>query len=315
MKYTLHATTAYHVTGIKTLGWELTVCNALDPPDSPCRKILRNRDSYGHLLYDFLKRLLPSLPKKRRIIEIGGGYGALMRDFLERQEFDRVVMVDISPVLIERQRETLYGKRVEFRCEDFLETPASCLDGMDMALMNENLGDFPTLTDLGPELFDAPPDSLAGPLYEARDLIDRYGLSPPPMSPFHLNIGALKALEKLCLAGIPVIFLSEHSCEAKAPPPFRDRIGLKASGNPERIRLYGHDEYTIRFSDLETMGRALGYATTRGPLADILEWEMTGRLGRILTQGLSFSDEDEILRQFLGDLYQYEYLVLVKDPR
>jgi hypothetical protein len=129
-----------------------------------------------------------------------------------------------------------------------------------------------------------------------------------------MNIGALAALEKLCLAGIPAIFLSEHSCEAKAPPALGGVISVMSSGNPERISLYGHEEYTLRFSDFEAMARSLGYRTIHGPLADILEWEMTGQLGCILASKLTARDEDEILRQFLGDLYQYEYLILVRDP-
>ena len=33
----------------------------------------------------------------------------------------------------------------------------------------------------------------------------------------HINIGAIEIVEKLCLAGIKYIYLSEHSCEAVVP--------------------------------------------------------------------------------------------------
>jgi SAM-dependent methyltransferase len=315
MAFTLHSTAGYHRERMLTLGWELTVCNALEQPDSPCRSILKKPDSYGRLLYAHLERFFP-MGGLRGILEIGGGYGFLMRDFLSRKKFAPVVLVDISPAMIERQRSTLSSAgndRIEYRCEDFLATPASRLAGIDLAILNENLGDFPQLLDLDPGFLDAEPGSLEGPLRLARRFCSRYGLSPPPRVPFHINIGAWEALEKLCRAGIPRIFIGEHSCEATVPFELAGSLSLPSSGNPERIPLYGHEEYTIRFSDLERIAGSLGYRVCRGPFADFLEWEKTGRLRRILSSPQNLGEEDEAIRQFIEDLYCYEYLILVRE--
>lgn len=94
----MSSTSDYYVHGIDTLGWELTVCNALYPVKSPCRGILKRDDSYGNLLYDYLGRFLP-MGEIRSVIEIGGGYGYLMRDFLTKSPSLKVTMLEISPFL------------------------------------------------------------------------------------------------------------------------------------------------------------------------------------------------------------------------
>jgi len=309
MNYLYHSTEAYHREAIRTLGWELTLCNALEPLDSPCRKLLRNPASYGELLYDYLAQYFPS-QKPQRIVEIGGGYGFLMRGFLGRQNFAKVLMVDISPLLIEKQRDTLRNDGIEYRCEDFLKTPIDSLSGMDIAIMNENLGDFSTLTNLDALRLDQLPEDLDAWEREVNRYRVTYGIFVPENSPFALNIGALTALEKLCVAGIPLIYLAEHSCEAKVPFELNKFISVRASSQPERIPLCGHDEYTIRFSDLEAMAKSFGYVVSRGPLANILEWNLDEPLRRILSSPIMITDRDEIIRQFIGDLYQYEYLVM-----
>ena len=68
---------------------------------------------------------------------------------------------------------------------------------------------------------------------------------------FNVNIGAIEAVGKLCNAGIPYIYVGEHSCEASVPEGLRSVIRIESTGNPERISLAGHDEYTIKFSYLE----------------------------------------------------------------
>ena len=86
MNYTVNSTKTYHVSQLNSLGWELTVCNALYPENTPLRRLLRSNDSYGHHLYDYLRKLLP-MERIQRVIEIGGGYGYLMKGFLERNQF------------------------------------------------------------------------------------------------------------------------------------------------------------------------------------------------------------------------------------
>ena len=66
-------------------------------------------------------------------------------------------MLDISPYLLCRQKETLGEHSVTYREEDFLETDTAFLREFDMAIMNENLGDFPTLVNLNQEIFQLSP--------------------------------------------------------------------------------------------------------------------------------------------------------------
>ena len=87
---------------------------------------------------------------------------------------------------------------------------------------------------------------------------------------------------------------------------------IEPMGNPERIILRGHDEYTIRFSDLEKIARAFQYRIIRGPFADFLAFDFSEKVGYIIRTGFSQKDEHEIIRHFVEDLYKYEYLILVK---
>jgi len=308
----LNTTTDYHINSLKSLGWELTVCNALYPGETPVRKLLTRDDSYGHFLYDYLTRLAP-MERIRRVVEIGGGYGFLMKDFLDRNGALEVSMIDISPFLLEKQMEALSGFNVSYRQEDFLETDPALLGGFDLALLNENLGDFPTLTNIPSDLLswaDRGPDYPV--LEKALHYFDKYKFSPPGGETFNLNIGAIEALEKLCEAGIPHIFLGEHSCEAPVPAGLCTLVRITSTGNPERIRLKGHDEYTIKFSHLENVARAHGYEVTRGPFVDFVPVEMTREVRSILAAPSIYGDRGEIICQFIEDLYKYEYLFLTK---
>jgi hypothetical protein len=306
----VNVTTDHYRRGEASLGWELTVCNSLHPPASPCRKILKRSASYGSLLYDFLSRLVP-MERIGRILEIGGGYGYLMRDFLLRNPSMQITMLDISPLLSAKQEETLRGYAVAYRVEDFLETPHSVLRGMDMAVLNENLGDFPTL-------LDVPADSLESSEGEAdlgktREMFRRYHFQVPESDLFHFNLGAVEAVENLCLAEIPYIFLGEHSCEASVPDALRGLVHFASAGQPERIPLKGHDEYTIKFSYLESVAKACNYSVLRGPFADFLEIAWDERLRHIMASPSLVDEEAEVLRHFVQDLYKYEYLVLMKN--
>lgn len=247
------------------------------------------------------------------IIEIGGGYGFLMKDFLDKKGSVRVTMVDISPFLLEKQRETLAGYDVAFREEDFLDTDPALLRHYDVAIMNENLGDFPTLVNLSRDVFDMPGKAVDAALKTAIILFDRYGLERPDREVFNLNIGALQAVEKLCASGVPYIYLGEHSCEAVVAEPLRPFIRIESAGNPERIPLKGHDEYTIKFSHLQQIAPAFNYSSVRGPFADFIPVPMTERLRVILASGGRSSDEDEMICQFVEDLYKYEYLILIRE--
>jgi len=104
MSYFINSTAKYHQQDLNSLGWELTVCNSLEPVDSPCRKILASPYSFGQHLYNFLNGIIP-LNDIRTVLEAGGGMGYLMRDFLTLNPRLRAKMIDISRYLLAKQKE------------------------------------------------------------------------------------------------------------------------------------------------------------------------------------------------------------------
>jgi hypothetical protein len=307
----INDTTDYHLYELATLGWELTICNALHPPNSPCRQMLRRRESYGRLLYDHLRRLIP-MADIRHLLEIGGGYGYLTKDFLRKNRFLKATLLDLSPYLLQRQRTTLRRHQARFIQADIIYTDVRDLRGYDLAVLNENLGDLPTLIGVEGGIFGRPPEELAPPLQRVRRIFEQYQLEQPASETFNLNIGALELVEKLCTAAIPYVFLSEHSCEAVVPDDMKRFLRFPSPGNTEQIRLRGHDEYTVKFSYLEAIARACGYQTVRGCFAEFLEFDFTDKVRYIMTSASVDKDEHEIIRHFIEDLYKYEYLVFVR---
>jgi SAM-dependent methyltransferase len=306
----VNSTETYYRFGDASLGWELTVSNALYPADSPCRKVLATPASYGHLLYDYLSRFIP-MDAVRRVLEIGGGYGYVMKDFLNRNPSMTATMVDISPRFSAVQRQTLKDYPADYLIADFMEFDPSYLNRKDMVLLNENLGDFPTLVDVPRSLFEKSPH---GPIERrVHELFGRYSFEVPDTETLNFNLGAVEAVEKLCTSQIPYIFMGEHSCEAEVPEPLKSLFALHPSFRPERISLKGHDEYTIKFSYLERAAAFHGYSTRRGPFADFLKIEWNDRLRRLMASPSLADGESEIIRHFVEDLYKYEYLILMSN--
>jgi hypothetical protein len=286
----------------------------LEDPRSPCRRVIRKSDSFGNLLYDFLSTAMP-MDSIRRLVEVGGGYGHVMRDFLDRNSTLLATMIDISPFLLSQQRETLREFDVQFLQEDFFETDCSVLADIDLAVLNEVIGDFPTACDIPCNALLEDSDPEDNLLSEVRRICSSYGITPPAKECFTLNLGAIQAIEKLCAARIPYIYVSEHSCEARVSKELTGLIELKTTGFPERIRLRGHDEYTIRFSDLERVAASFGYSSRRGQYLDFIEPVIEGEVPFILCLDSSKVDRYEIIRQFIEDLVKYEYLILSRFPQ
>ena len=218
MKYFINSTTDYHQHDLNSLGWELTVCNSLEPVTSPCRKILSTPDSFGRLLYHFLKTIIP-LDEIGSVLEIGGGMGYLMRDFMSLNSRLRAKMIDISPYLLDKQKEILQTHPVDFELADIFIVPSKNLTGFDLAILNENLGDLPTLVT---SQNDAHEGNIADVKQKLEHFNKKYNLSLGLNEDEHINIGAMEMVEKLCLAGIQYIYLSEHSCEAAVPDGMKD---------------------------------------------------------------------------------------------
>jgi hypothetical protein len=307
---TVNSTADYYKSGEDSLGWELTVSNALYPEDSPCRKVLKKAASYGDLLYDHLSLFIP-MGKVQNVLEIGGGYGYVMKDFLIRRPSMTATMVDISPRFLAIQRQTLKDYTVNYVIDDFMGLDPSTLAGKDLGILNENLGDFPTLVEIPKTIFD---QSHLEPLErKVQELFSRYSFEVADTDRFSFNLGAVEAAEKLCASGIPYIFMGEHSCEAKVPELYRGILSISSSFQPERISLKGHNEYTIKFSYLEKVAAFYRYSTRRGPFADFLKIQWNDRLRHIMTSPSLADDESEIIRHFIEDLYKYEYLILTKE--
>ena len=292
-----------------SLGWELTICNALEPPQSPCRSILRVNASYGEILYRHLAAYIP-MDSIERVIEIGGGYGYLMRDFLRVNHRLSATMVELSPAMRAVQRETLNGLPVTFIDDDFFNINTRLVSDHQLAVLNEVVGDFPTLCDCDPSELTRPARRLDPVLAKARSIIKRYGLTVSE-DPYTLNIGAIEAVERVAKAGIPYAFVSEHSCEAAAPDDLAPFLELPRGGAPRPIHLKGHCEYTIRFSDLVRVASGCGYRVTRGRYADFLSFDWNERVQFIMSSR-SQKEEHEIIRHFIEDIFTYEYIVMAR---
>ncbi len=308
-KHFLSTTADYHKHGLDSLAWEVTVSVMLENPLSPCRNVLRKGDTFGNLLYDFLGTVIP-LDRVRRIAEIGGGYGHLMRDFLRRGRKREATMIDLSPFLLGQQQETLRDFDVQFVLGDFLEVDDSVLSNIDLAIINEVIGDLPAACEVPRNALLDGSDSGDALLSEVRRIYNTYGIAPPVANRFTVNLGAIQALEKLCLARIPYLYLSEHSCEARVPEDLTGLLEQTTTGDPELIRLHGHDEYTIRFSDLERVASFFGYTSRRGQYIDFIRPVIEGEVAFVLCLGSSKIDRYEIIGQFIEDLVKYEYLIL-----
>ena len=305
----LSTTNGYHKHKLDSLGWEITLSVMLENPRSPCRSVLRKGDSFGNLLYDFLGTVIP-MDRIRRIIEIGGGYGHLMRDFLRRNSKLEATMIDLSPFLLAQQREALRDFDVRFVPGDFLEMGDSVLSNIDLAILNEVIGDLPAACQVPRNaLFDGS-DAKDTLLSEVQRIYNSYGIAPPVANRFNVNLGAIQAMEKLCTAKVPYLYVSEHSCEARIPDELTGLLEQTTTGDPERIRLHGHDEYTIRFSDLERVASSFGYTSRRGQYIDFIRPVIEGEVAFVLCLGPSKIDRYEIIGQFIEDLVKYEYLIL-----
>jgi hypothetical protein len=310
MKYLINSTADYHQHDLNSLGWELTVCNALEPVKSPCLKILSSPCSFGQHLYNFIKEIIP-FKDISSILEIGGGMGYLMRDFLTLNPQIQAKMIDISPYLLTKQKETLQSFQVDFELVDILTVPSESFSGFDLAIMNENLGDLPTLVSEPGKKNNS--DQKIDPFWERLDYFNKkYNLPLRLNENENINIGAIEIVEKLCLAGIKYVYLSEHSCEAIVTEPMKSYVSLQSSGIPEMISLKGHNEFTVKFSYLQKIAEMLHYKTKRGAFADFLPLNINDKVRTALRLISPTNDEQEIIRQFVYDLYKYEYLILIK---
>jgi hypothetical protein len=308
MGYSLNTTDNYHINNLTSLGWELTVCNALYPENSSCRKVLQRNASLGVNLYRFLEKLIP-LKKVHNILEIGGGLGYLMHDFLSLNPQLKATMLDISPYLLKKQKEILKDFKVDFYENDILNIGIETLASYDLIIMNENIGDLPTLV-ADPGEGSGGEKNLSYFLEKATYFSKKYKMTFAVKE--NINIGAMILLENICQSGVKYIYFSEHSCESHVPEHLEPYIDIEPSGVPEKISLKGHDEYTIKFSYLQKIAELFHYKVKRGTIADFLPLKINRKVLVALRLKKPFTSEQEIIQQFVYDLYKYEYMILIK---
>ena len=307
MRYFPNSTAKYHQHDLTSLGGELTVCKALEPPESPCRKALVSPLTFGQHLYHFLNKLFPMADVKN-VVEIGGGMGYLMRGLLILDPGILAKMIDIPPFLLKRQKETLKSFQADYELNNIFTINPQTLSFFDLTVLNKNIGDFPALVvDQGKKGSDSPSEYFREKL---EHFCRTYDLQADKGK--NVNIGAMEVIEKLYLTGIKYTYLSEHSCETAVPDEIKLYLRFESAGVPEEITLKGHQEFTIIFSYLRKIARRLNYQTIRGSFADFLTLRMNDKIKMALSLTTPINDEQEIIRQFVHDVYKYKYLILIR---
>jgi SAM-dependent methyltransferase len=310
MDYSINRTEDYHEHSIKTLGWELTICNAMQEENTPIRKILVKNENYGKHLINFIAKYI-SLERVRNILEVGGGYGFIMREILQALHVNKAVMIDISKFLLDIQKKNCSNYNVEFIHDDIFNLNLDYFKQFDLIILNENLGDFPTIENIDISMV-MNEDKLMDSFYQRmRYFIDEYELSIEERKRNNFNIGAVDIIERLCKSGVEFIYAGEHSCEAGIKIESSNKVEYTYS-IPEKIKLAGHNEYTIKFSYLTKIAEKNNYSVKRGIYADFIDIMQTDELNFIMKSN-SIKDEHEIVRHFIEDLYKYEYVLLIRN--
>jgi hypothetical protein len=200
---------------------------------------------YGELVAESLK-----IKDGSSILEVGPGLGDLAESICSKLADFHYTFCDISYDFISNLRARFKGGRFSFEFGDFLT--AKFREKFDVIICNEVLADLPTIVNMA--LYS--PKIRAGDeeaYYDALSLIKFYGLKLGKASAF--NYGAVKFLDKAkgLLNDGGKLFICEHS-----------------SAEPQRIGVFGHNEYTIDFSVLEKIAQKLGFRIRRGGMSDLL---------------------------------------------
>ena len=306
----------------------MTVCQSLGDGSGAFARALQKPAAYGALLADYLHREA-SLPLQcGNIVEIGGGYGTLMAALLETLSPEQVTMIDISATLLQKQQERLKQHQISFHCEDIFSWLPHLDKSVDLLILNEIIGDFPTITGLcrdslqshlqklqiEPGALGLPSDLLPHELLaEAARLITTYKLNIDNLpETFNLNYGALHFIERLAKTKVARTFISEHGCDTIVPYPFSlyPTIQHATDLNPRRIQLKDHDEYSIRFDHLEEIAKVLNFKVKRLHLMDLLNVRFDDEINYLLTSQRPINEEQEILLEFYEHVAEYQGVLL-----
>ncbi|MEA1921829.1 MAG: SAM-dependent methyltransferase [Pseudomonadota bacterium] len=325
----LNLTSDYYTGAHPSLLWEMTICQSLGEGDGAFAKALEKPAAYGSLIADYLLQSTSSPKECGEIIEIGGGYGTLMAALLEVLKPQQVTMVDISPTLLQKQQERLAQFPITFQRKDIFAWLPTLKRPVDLLILNEIIGDFPTITGLSraslqahlhksqtePETLGLPSDLSPQELFaEAARLISTYNLDLNNLpETFNLNYGALFFIERLAKTKVSRTFITEHGCDTVLPYPFSLYPAIQPESNnlnPRRIQLKDHDEYNIRFDHLEQIAKALNFKVKRFHLMDLLKVRFDDEINYLLTSQQPINEEQEILLEFYEHVAEYQGILL-----
>lgn len=298
----INETRQYHRNYPIDLMTEFTICESLTSVNSPYMVALENPKPYGAMVGDMLKAK-NMLKTGNRVCEIGGGYGSLMRGFLEAYSsmVDHVYMVDLSMFLLKKQRKILerWDRLTAFIHADATEL-IQVISGVDLIILNEVIGDFDTYKDVERANL---PDQVSR-------LVNQYGLDIPDEGIFNFNVGAISIVEEICKKGIPV-FISEHSSDPIIPRDmeFLEK-GLKTDSFPREIKLKEHSEFTIRFSHLIKVAKYWEKNVSTGSLIDLVGLKKSPKMKFIFISRACATDEHEIIFELLDHIREYRWLII-----
>ena len=201
--------------------------------------------SFGEILARKL-----DIPENPRILEVGPCLGDVAEDITSDLRNFHYTFIDISPDFINHLKSRFKGSEFSFIVDDFLNSRIK--DKFDLIICNEVLADFPTIVNMtmeNPKLEEEDEETY----YDAVSLVKLYKLHLPRVTNF--NYGAVKFIEKAksLLDDSGKVFICEHSSETT-----------------QKIRVYGHSEYTINFEVLEKVAEHLGFHAKRGSFTEFL---------------------------------------------
>lgn len=308
----LNETKDFYQGSAPSLFWEMTVCQTLSDPLAAAMTALVEPMPYGAMLARFLAAKTGA-QGTGKVLEIGGGYGTLMKAFAAKANPREIVMADISPKFLEIQKKSLEGlENVTFVLSGAHEFLSSARDCFDLVIANENMGDMDTLTGLARDALlktvSKGPPFGSDETGRAARLLHLYGLPLPGEGEVTINAGALELVEGL-KGKARAVFLSEHSANAKARPPYEFLVPL-ADGKPRAIKLAGHTEYTIDFDHVERTARLSGFNVERLSMPEFLGVRTDEGVRFMAAAQCTGLGNAEEIHEFLNHVKEYECLFL-----
>lgn len=325
MTISINDTTRYHRSDAASLGWEQTISECLKDIKSPYMNALKTRRLYGDTISDLFKAN-SILKANARILEVGGGYGRFAARLLENYPDISMVMADVSPVFLHRQKGLLsrFGARVDFVNSDIFEYLDIC-DEFDLIVANEVVGDLPAIVDIKktdliefiesgkfPECIDVEGEDC---LFQARDFVQNLkieidGENNIVPDVINLNTGAMEFIS-MAMKKTPALWVSEHSSDYEIPKSmagmFRDTM---IDRWPKKIILFKHNEVSICFEHLKRGIKNSGYKYTGGSLMELLNVRTDDEIRFILLSGSIANENHEIIGEFINHVKEYQWLLV-----